>query len=800
MKIISALIETTIYSAIIFVVIMMFKSIFCNKISPGLHCAIWFVLIAKLCFPFTVESGFHFFAVNDHVQSIIENLAIVEEVPMIGAALYNDADFASEIILPDNDTAFFDAQTKETVTTSQFRITLAQAIIAVWVIGMALSAVKLLIARLKFNRMIQHCSIAPAKRILKIYEKCCNDLNIRHPLPIRIITGVFSPVITISMCPKIILPYDICIELTDEQLIHSIAHELTHYRRRDHLLSLLLRLLEIVYWFNPIVWLLKRQIVKDMECACDSFVTAAYDKANRREYALTLLKLFSQTQKNSYMLAMARTSSEEDVERRMRGIFNSRKSRTPVKMIAVVLCASLFVTCFTTACQPTPDVHSIEQKGDILDAIMNTPDASLPTPTSATSEVGTAKSNNSIKYENVGKWQESFSIGKCDVEIDADILMPSGTNIAVSQVLPYEFKNPDIDRFLDIFFPNQIVKNYAVKSATDIESEMLYYKQLLSQLKEGIKPENEPRPIDILIDECERAIDELEQEYKAIGDSQIQEGSLRKEFVRAGEYQETADFYGKNSDGEAYLLTLSNMDEVGSMLNYSAHNYGSFSPIDESESVNAASGLDLESILSNAQSIMDKLRIADYYLSDKIIRKLTTPDMTTKYVYALRFTRTYGSLPFIPISVAPVGVSSESQTGMQYSRKAFLESFQIFADNEKIYVIEWRYPYTVEQIYNQNVATISQEEVKDAVKRYLDQSLAIIDTKTVLHISELVLSSTYLTMKDHPGNYLTIPVWDLIGYQTTEDGSVYLGGTDALLSFATINAVDATVVNRTAGY
>lgn len=800
MKIISALIETTIYSAIIFVVIMMFKSIFCNKISPGLHCAIWFVLIAKLCFPFTVESGFHFFAVNDHVQSIIENLAIVEEVPMIGAALYNDADFASEIILPDNDTVFFDAQPKETVTTSQFRITLAQAIIAVWVIGMALSAVKLLIARLKFNRMIQHCSIAPAKRILKIYEKCCNDLNIRHPLPIRIITGVFSPVITISMCPQIILPYDICIELTDEQLIHTIAHELTHYRRRDHLLSLLLRLLEIVYWFNPIVWLLKREIVKDMECACDSFVTAAYDKANRREYALTLLKLFSQPQKNSYMLAMARTSSEEDVERRMRGIFNSRKSRTPVKMIAVVLCAILLVTCFTTACQPTPDVHSIEQKGDILDAIMNTPDASLPTPTSATSEVGTAKSNNSIKYENVGKWQESFSIGKCDVEIDADILMPIGTNIAVSQVLPYEFKNPDIDRFLDIFFPNQIVKNYAVKSATDIESEMLYYKQLLSQLKEGIKPENEPRPIDILIDECERAIDELEQEYRAIGDSQIQEGSLNKEFVRAGEYQETADFYGKNSDGEAYLLTLSNMDEVGSMLNYSAHNYGSFSPIDESESVNAASGLDLESILSNAQSIMDKLGIADYYLSDKIIRKLTTPDMTTKYVYALRFTRTYGSLPFIPISVAPVGVSSESQTGMQYSRKAFSESFQVFADNEKIYVIEWRYPYTVEQIYNQNVATISQEEVKDAVKRYLDQSLAIIDTKTVLHISELVLSSTYLTMKDHPGNYLTIPVWDLIGYQTTEDGSVYLGGTDALLSFATINAVDATVVNRAAGY
>ena len=115
-------------------------------------------------------------------------------------------------------------------------------------------------------------------------------------------------------------------------------------------------------------------------------------------------------------------------------------------------------------------------------------------------------------------------------------------------------------------------------------------------------------------------------------------------------------------------------------------------------------------------------------------------------------------------------------------------------------MIEWRYPYTVEQIYNQNVATISQEEVKDAVKRYLNQSLAIIDTKTVLHISELVLSSTYLTMKDHPGNYLTIPVWDLIGYQTTEDGGVYLGGTDALLSFATINAVDATIVNRTAGY
>lgn len=68
-----------------------------------------------------------------------------------------------------------------------------------------------------------------------------------------------------------------------------LLHELTHVRRKDHIVLQLFTAAAILHWFNPLAWLARRLMVRDMEAACDERVLELLAPARRVEYAQTLL-------------------------------------------------------------------------------------------------------------------------------------------------------------------------------------------------------------------------------------------------------------------------------------------------------------------------------------------------------------------------------------------------------------------------------------------------------------------------------------------------------------------------------
>jgi hypothetical protein len=65
-----------------------------------------------------------------------------------------------------------------------------------------------------------------------------------------------------------------------------LAHEVAHVARRDWLALMLTRIAAALFWFNPIVWLLEREIVQQAEEAADREAAAHVEPAR---YAQTLL-------------------------------------------------------------------------------------------------------------------------------------------------------------------------------------------------------------------------------------------------------------------------------------------------------------------------------------------------------------------------------------------------------------------------------------------------------------------------------------------------------------------------------
>jgi bla regulator protein BlaR1 len=88
--------------------------------------------------------------------------------------------------------------------------------------------------------------------------------------------------------PRILLP-SVLLSLNEKQISYILLHELAHYKRRDLLANYLLLGLQVVHWFNPVIWYCFKKIRQDMEMAADEKVLAVLDGGEQKEYGRALL-------------------------------------------------------------------------------------------------------------------------------------------------------------------------------------------------------------------------------------------------------------------------------------------------------------------------------------------------------------------------------------------------------------------------------------------------------------------------------------------------------------------------------
>jgi beta-lactamase regulating signal transducer with metallopeptidase domain len=93
--------------------------------------------------------------------------------------------------------------------------------------------------------------------------------------------GIFRPVL--------LMPEGIVDQLSPEQLQAVIAHELCHVRRRDNLTAAIHMVAEAVFWFYPLVRLIKARLVDEQERACDEEVLRL--GGDPEDYAKSILKI-----------------------------------------------------------------------------------------------------------------------------------------------------------------------------------------------------------------------------------------------------------------------------------------------------------------------------------------------------------------------------------------------------------------------------------------------------------------------------------------------------------------------------
>jgi bla regulator protein BlaR1 len=90
----------------------------------------------------------------------------------------------------------------------------------------------------------------------------------------------------------IVLPSGIDEQLTPPQLEAVLEHERQHAERQDNLLALLHTIVQTIFWFHPLVWLIGRRLTAERETACDEAVLESARAEDYAEGILTVCKFY----------------------------------------------------------------------------------------------------------------------------------------------------------------------------------------------------------------------------------------------------------------------------------------------------------------------------------------------------------------------------------------------------------------------------------------------------------------------------------------------------------------------------
>ena len=175
--------------------------------------------------------------------------------------------------------------------------------------------------------------------VLEIARKVSLEIGTSVP-KIILLCADSPPIITGYFHPTIFIPEG-C--YTKNELVFVLRHELMHWKNNDRWIKLFTYLFCCVFWWNPLVYLLKTSLSDVLEFRCDISACSRYSELERKEYVRVLLKTleYSSGSGISNNAESSMSESEKTLLNRIRVVLNKSKLKRAQRILSVII--SLFI-------------------------------------------------------------------------------------------------------------------------------------------------------------------------------------------------------------------------------------------------------------------------------------------------------------------------------------------------------------------------------------------------------------------------------------------------------------------------
>lgn len=178
-----------------------------------------------------------------------------------------------------------------------------------------LGCIWLLVSTIQLSHFL-HQYRATGKMLEKLKMQSADDLQgllfqierkRNHYIPIEILycAEVSSPCSIGLLHKRILLPYD---DYTEIDLHYIVLHEYTHFANHDLAVKMLLQFVKCFFWWNPMVYLLEKDIDQVLEIKCDNTVVSGLTKMETVQYMQTILSLLAAAEEKAESSVFAKPS------------------------------------------------------------------------------------------------------------------------------------------------------------------------------------------------------------------------------------------------------------------------------------------------------------------------------------------------------------------------------------------------------------------------------------------------------------------------------------------------------------
>ncbi|MFH1195517.1 MAG: M56 family metallopeptidase [bacterium] len=158
-------------------------------------------------------------------------------------------------------------------------------IISIWFWSVLFLSLKQMGGFALTQRLVHYKTTIPSSGWQQRVNQLAQFLGIKKSVRLLESAIVKIPTVVGYFKPVILIPLGLLLAIPENQLEAIILHELAHIKRRDFLVNILQNILEVIFFFNPFVWLISSNIRSEREHCCDDMVvkfsgdTISYIKA-----------------------------------------------------------------------------------------------------------------------------------------------------------------------------------------------------------------------------------------------------------------------------------------------------------------------------------------------------------------------------------------------------------------------------------------------------------------------------------------------------------------------------------------
>ncbi len=342
------LLQTTLSGSVVIGLVLLAQKVLGGKMGPRWSHALWLVLLIRLVLPGTFPGQINLLSLAPSFDRYIQpqqpsDTAIEQEAYQTSQISDNSIAIPGQRQEADvgrqEKTTPIPGMLANTQNKSQSRwAKLRRVLPFIWLAGAIVIGLYLLMSNFFLWRIVKRERPLLDQKTLELFEECKERMGVQTLVGIIPSAQIKSPALFGFIRPRLLLPMDMLEEASQEEMRYIFLHELAHLKRLDIYLGWLTSLLQILHWFNPLVWFAFYRMRADRELSCDALVLSRTGKEKSTEYGQAIVGLLRRFSCSRPLPAMAGIlENKSQLKRRITMIAQFNKNSYQWSPLAVFL-------------------------------------------------------------------------------------------------------------------------------------------------------------------------------------------------------------------------------------------------------------------------------------------------------------------------------------------------------------------------------------------------------------------------------------------------------------------------------